>query len=431
MKTRLIVLSDITSLTAGVREPDDGQSMIRLMLYANDLEIQGLIASSNLGHGQTVRPELIAQVVDAYGKALPNLLKHSSSYPRDSILQRCIKAGQPAAGPKVSIWDSIGKGKDTEASNWIIDAVDKEDPRPVWISIWGGSADLAQALWTVSNTRSPSEVDEFVSKIRVHACHEQDSTGPWIKENFPRLFYITRANAIRGMYHGGDTSLVSAEWVRTHVHGHGPLGDLYPCYDGGDPWGAVKGIKEGDTPTFLSLLPTGLNDLNNPSHSSWGGRFVRDSRWSSPCHLTDAYAGMHRGYIDDDPCIVEVNRWRPAYQGDFQARLDWCIHSYDQANHPPVPVIAQGTELWVHPADFIDLDASSSIDPDGRGLAFQWSILPEGDVSSAFIEGKNSAKARVSIPDTANGLLPVLLAVSNSHPPESVRYVRVNIHIEP
>ena len=72
----MIVLTDVSSLAAGEAEPDDGQSLVRLMLYANDLDIEGLVASSNLGHGQRVRPDLIRRVVDAYEKARPNLLLH-------------------------------------------------------------------------------------------------------------------------------------------------------------------------------------------------------------------------------------------------------------------------------------------------------------------------------------------------------------------
>src|SRR5947208_3249252 len=80
-RPRLVVLTDISSLTPGVAEPDDGQSMIRLMLYTNELDVEGLIATSNLGHGHAVRPELILRVVDAYGEVRPNLLLHDERYP--------------------------------------------------------------------------------------------------------------------------------------------------------------------------------------------------------------------------------------------------------------------------------------------------------------------------------------------------------------
>src|SRR5512147_1555876 len=92
---RLIVLTDISSLTPGVREPDDGQSMVRLMLYSNEIEIEGLIASSNMGHGQATRPELIHEVVQAYGQAQPMLARHDPRYPAAGNLAGRIRAGQP------------------------------------------------------------------------------------------------------------------------------------------------------------------------------------------------------------------------------------------------------------------------------------------------------------------------------------------------
>ena len=47
-RPRLVVLTDISSLTAGVAEPDDGQSLIRLMLYTNEFDIEGLVAKGEL-----------------------------------------------------------------------------------------------------------------------------------------------------------------------------------------------------------------------------------------------------------------------------------------------------------------------------------------------------------------------------------------------
>ena len=197
-RPRLVVLTDISSLTAGEAEPDDGQSLIRLMLYTNEFDIEGLVASSNLGHGQKVRPELIRRVVDAYDKVRPNLLLHDDRYPPAEGLRGGIKAGQPVAGPKVPVAESVGEGKDTEASDWIIRVVDRPDPRPVWVVIWGGSADLAQALWKVRATRSPDELARFVAKLRVHAIGDQDSTGPWIRDAVPRAVHDHPAAGLPG-----------------------------------------------------------------------------------------------------------------------------------------------------------------------------------------------------------------------------------------
>ncbi len=122
-RPRLFVLTDISSLTAGFAEPDDGQSLLRLMLYTNEFEIKGLIATSNLGHGQKTRPDLIRQVVDAYEKVRPNLLFHDPLYPAAEVLRNGIKAGQDQAGLTVSVMESIGDCKDTAASAWSIQCV--------------------------------------------------------------------------------------------------------------------------------------------------------------------------------------------------------------------------------------------------------------------------------------------------------------------
>jgi hypothetical protein len=425
------VLTDISSLTAREAEPDDGQSLIRLMLYTNEFDIEGLIASSNLGHGQKVRPELIRRVVDAYGKVRTNLLLHDDRYPPAEGLRDCIRAGQPIAGPKVPVTESVGDGKDTEASDWIIRVVDRPDPRPVWVVIWGGSADLAQALWTVRRERIPEEVDRFLAKLRVHSIGDQDSTGPWIREQFPGLYTITQHRAYRGMYRGGDVALASSEWVRKNIHGHGPLGDLYPDYDGGDIWtstlGGVRGIKEGDTPSFLSLVPNGLGDAERPSLGSWGGRFEGEGKRLADVPDTDLGTSK-----DPDPRMSSVYRWRPAFQADFAARLDWCVSPYAGANHPPVVRIAGDREREVEVGDSMNLDAGGTTDPDGDGLDFSWSVYPAApEVSRRIvIKGRDGKSPTVVItPELAGQAIPILLNVTDRGEPRLTRHGRILLKV--
>jgi hypothetical protein len=432
-RPRLVVLTDISSLTAGEAEPDDGQSLIRLMLYTNEFDIEGLVATSNMGHGQRVRPDLIRRVVDAYEKARPNLLLHDARYPSAEGLRDGIKAGQPVAGLRVPFGESVGDGRDTEASRWIIQVVDKPDPRAVWVIIWGGSADLAQALWKVRATRSPDELARFLAKLRVHSIGDQDSTGPWIRDEFPGLSTITQRRAYRGMYRGGDTGLASSAWVKSNIHGHGPLGDLYPDYRGGDIWsgtlGEVRGIKEGDTPSFLSLVPNGLGDPRRAWLGSWGGRFEGEGG-----RLTDV-ADTDLGTSNDpDPRMSSVYRWRPAFQADFAARLDWCVTPYGEANHPPIVRIAGDREREVKAGDVVSLDAGGTTDPDGDGLVFEWSIYPAKahDAVPIAIQGRASKAARLRVPEVSERrMIPILLTVWDDGSPGLVRYGRVLITVMP
>ena len=230
-RPRLLVLTDIGG------DPDDTQSMVRLMTFANEFDIEGLIASASGTPGElnrkVVQPQLIRQVVEAYGEVRDNLARHASGYPTAQHLLACVHAGNPNRG-----LNAIGDGHDTDGSNWIIRVVDKPDPRPVNIAIWGGQTDLAQALWRVRQERGESGLAEFIRKIRVHDIADQDGIQPWIFENFPDLFYVLdkaspgtdkRTAAFRGMYLGGDESLTSLDWIDEHIRrDHGPLGALYP-----------------------------------------------------------------------------------------------------------------------------------------------------------------------------------------------------------
>ncbi len=432
-QTRVLVLTDISSLTAGQAEPDDGQSLIRFLLHGCDFEVEGLVASSNLGHGQQTRPQLIHRAIDAYEQVWTNLRLHDLRYPPPDRLRAVVKAGQPVAGPNVAVESSVGDGKDTSASRHIIEVVDRQDTRPLWVLIWGGSADLAQALWRVREDRGAEATLRFLRRIRVHSIGDQDATGQWIKQQFPDLYVITQQRAFRGMYRGGDTTLASSEWVQAHTRNHGALGDLYPDYRGGDIWsrtlGPVRGIKEGDSPSFLALIPNGLTDLESPALSSWGGRFE-----GAGYRLVDMPDPSLLVKEDPDPRMSSVHRWRPAFQNEFQARLDWCFKPYAEANHPPLIKLAKARTRTAEVGEPVVLDARTSLDPDGDKLQFQWGIDPSAPSIAAIttIEDAENALARLTpAPDLAGQTLPVLLTVTDQGDPPLTRYARVFITVNP
>src|SRR5687768_12593683 len=92
-RPRLLVLTDIGG------DPDDQQSMIRLMVYANEFEIEGLVATASGTPGELktaiTRPDLIREIVTAYGEVRPNLVRHAGGWPETADLLRLIKSGNP------------------------------------------------------------------------------------------------------------------------------------------------------------------------------------------------------------------------------------------------------------------------------------------------------------------------------------------------
>jgi hypothetical protein len=178
-KLALLVLTDIAN------EPDDQMSLVRLLVYSNRVDIEGLIASTSTWMKRAVRPDVIRTVLDAYEKVQPNLLKHEPGFPTAEALRALVSSGQPGYG-----MDAVGPDKMSAGAELIIRAADRNDPRPLWVTAWGGANTLAQALLHVRATRTPAQLEQFVAKLRVYAISDQDDAGPWLRKEFPTLMYV-------------------------------------------------------------------------------------------------------------------------------------------------------------------------------------------------------------------------------------------------
>ncbi|MCB1210054.1 MAG: DUF1593 domain-containing protein [Verrucomicrobiales bacterium] len=314
---RLAVLTDIGG------DPDDQQSMVRLMVYANEFDIELLLASASGTRGElkqaVTRPDLILAVIDAYEKVLPNLKKHAANWPEAATLRQCVKSGNPHRERA-----HIGDGHDTEGSRALIERVDAgSTERPLNIAIWGGQTDFAQALWRVKQDRGAEGLAVFAKKLRVYDINDQDGIADWMRGEFHGLNYILakapqgrdkREGTYRGIYLTGDESLTSAEWIRANVTSRGPLGAMYPMKTHTAP-NKHGCMKEGDTPSWFFFLPMGGNDPSDPAKPGWGGQFQRETDgWWRDLPAKEGF----------DPRST-VSRWRTEFQADFAKRMTWCV----------------------------------------------------------------------------------------------------------
>jgi hypothetical protein len=383
VKPRVIVLTDIAN------EPDDQMSFVRLLVSSNQFDIAALVATTSRHLRNSPRPDVLRSVIDAYGKVQPNLAKHEPGFPTADALTKLVMVGQDSYGMA-----AVGEGKMTPGAEAIIRAADSTDPRPLWVSIWGGANTLAQALWHVRSTRPAADVERLVDKLRVYTISDQDDAGPWLRREFPTLHYIATPGDTND-YHvatwtgiagdefyrngaGADFTTVSEAWVDEHMRKIGPLGEFYPrpCC-----------IIEGDTPAFLSLMNNGLVSYMNPTFGGWGGRYVwrqpwLESRpyWTNARGSRDTVVGTDgKSYTSDQATIW---RWRQAFQHDFAARMEWTIKDVAQANHNPALVV-NGVDgkapLMLHAVvgTAVVLDASKSSDRDKHTLQYSWFFYPE------------------------------------------------------
>jgi hypothetical protein len=262
---RVIIISDIGN------EPDDQMSLVRLLLYSNELDIEGMIATTSTWQKTATHPETMRMLVEAYGQVRPNLLLNAKGWPEASELMNRVYAGQTGYGMAAT-----GDGKTSEGAKAIMRALERDDSRPLWICLWGGANTLAQALMELRATRSPEDLARLIAKLRVSSISDQDDAGPWIRQQFPALFYVGMPSMpTSGEYYfatwtgisgdryyrngaGADFTTVTNEWLEANIR-KGPLGKLYPRFEF---------IMEGDTPSFLGLIDNGLNAYRRPD---WGG----------------------------------------------------------------------------------------------------------------------------------------------------------------
>lgn len=430
-RPRLLVLTDIGG------DPDDQQSMVRLMTHANEFEIEGLISSASGTPGELkkeiVQPDLIREIVRAYGQVLPNLRRHAPGYPAAEELLARIKSGNPGRG-----WNHVGEGHDTEGSRWIVQAADRADPRPLNITIWGGQTDFAQALWRVRADRGDGGYREFARRLRVYDIGDQDRIVERLWKEFPGLFYVLgqappgkdkREAVYRGMYLGGDESLTSRQWIDTHVRQeHGPLGALYPpkTWTAPNPHAA---LKEGDTPSWFFFLANGLGDPAHPEWGGWGGRFRRGT--------DGVYRDAWDKVGDAEDARAAVWRWRAAYQNQFQARMDWCVKPCAEANHAPQAVLngdatRRAVLVAASPGEAVRLSAAGSLDPDGGPRSYRWRVYAEAGTYGGAAAPAEPDRAETSLtvpPDAAGKTIHVILEVPDGGAPPLTAYRRCVISV--
>lgn len=403
-------------------DPDDEQSLVRQLVMANEYDIEGLIVSTGCWKKSQTSTEMLDKIVDAYADAHPNLAVHSKDFPTPNYLRSITALGQLGYG-----MSDVGTGKDSAGSNLIIESVDRDDPRPVWAMCWGGCNTIAQALWTVKQTRSEEALAQFVSKLRVYDVLGQDDAGTWIAKTFPDLLYIRATGIVYGWQ-------PSDEWLAEHVQSHGPLGAVYPDRQ----W-----ASEGDTPAFLHVYPNGLNDPSDVSQGGWGGRFEAEKkagiRGMRCMKGEDADYDPYHMHGDAAEGATSINRWKVAIENDFEARMDWSISdSYEDANHHPVALLNGDEsrnilEQSVEAGAQISLSASGSRDPDGDAVTYYWSIYEEASSYAGPVQivDQNGVDTFLYIPADATGQnLHIILEVTDAGSPALTTYRRAIFAIE-
>ena len=410
LKPRIVIMTDIGPAEV---EPDDNESAVRLLAYADRFEIEGIFTT--IGWNCDPYPEewsvYLTRVIDAYQTDVLNLMKRSGQkgfrdsdeeqgkqelgyWPSADYIRSRALMGSRRAGIGV-----VGEGNDSPGSELLIRLADEDDDRPIWLCSWGGANTFSQAVWRIKQERSPEELKKFLHKFRLYTITDQDmqysmrmnraySSHQWLRRDYADdLMLVWDESAWLNQNDLGKSNWSKYEQL---IQGKGALGKVYPKF----LWGV-----EGDTPSFLHVMPNGLNDPDDPTQIGWGGchqfgispdrETYAWTNWQQPLKgISNTYE--HKFYPD------EFN--------DFAARMQWA--DTGKGNHNPIAVV-NGTqdlkplELSAEAGEKIKLDASRSSDPDGDRLTFSWWFQEfPGETACPAISDPESAKVTITLPDS-------------------------------
>jgi len=425
-------------------ECDDMNSLLHLLLYANDIDIEGLVTSSSIFHyagdpEAGIEPfrwagsDWMWEYLDAYEQVWPNLVKHDPAYPTADELRAVTCEGNVKATGEMS--------EDTGGSELIRHAILKDDPRPVWLLVGGGTNTIARALKRIEEEfKGTDRWDEVYRQVCesavIYMIVTQDNTyKDYIAHAWPDLpmLHCTSIKGIAFIFNEtvcppDALHVFKAAWMKPHILDQGPLcaryhtwfdGHVYPGEQdrsqfgsneelaGGNWWGhevmhRYDMISEGDSPSFLHLIDKGLRSLENPAWGGWGGRFARnrDNEFNPAADYWQSAVDADFGPTGGD--AYQFTRWICDWMNEFAGRAAWCCaDAYEKANHAPEVTVAQGDDLTARAGQTVRLDAIGS-DPDGDELAYRWFDYPEaGTYGRAVGLACDGATCEVAVPADA------------------------------
>jgi len=471
-KSRTIVTTD--------GEVDDQDSFIRMLLYANEFNLIGLVYSSSQWHytgddkgtkftsempmtkklyGERTElrwpgTEWMQEFIDKYALVYDNLNNHAKGYPSPAYLKGLVKVGNIEFEGEME--------KDTEGSNFIKKILLDDSKQPIYLQIWGGTNTVARALKSIEDQyKTTSQWGKIAKKVSdkaiIYAVLDQDATyQKYIAPNWPNIKVFYNAAQFWNFAYPWPrvvpTELqpyLRGTWFKEHIKfNHGPLLSSYYLWGDGT---AIKNdfdhthgdtatlkknrmtqydfISEGDSPAFFHLLDVGLGNLADPSYGGWGGRMVQSktnkTRWEDGDHVTD-----FNPFTQKDDKAYPQTRWIDVLQNDFAARADWCVQPYSKANHAPVVKLSHANVLNAKPGATVKLDGAAN-DPDGNSVTYRWWQYFEVDTypGKVVISDSNKATSTLEVPaDIKSGdTIHIVLEVSDSGHPTLTRYQRVII----
>lgn len=286
---RVFVFSDI-NIDSG--DPDDRQSLIHLLWYANQLKIEGIVPDRWNANGF----KACELVIEAYEKDYREFSFEKSDYPKPSALDKII-------------------ARDTDDAFRLFSKAASDTSSPLYVLVWGNMEVFNGIL-----LKNP----EFANNIRLITIGtglmlEDDIQGlpaEWKKSppceqlnwngfgraelfnagQFNDMWWLEINWTYAGMFSGEEPKQMFDKLTV-----FGKLGAHIREVVKNESW--AQYFRVGDTPSVLFIIDPSHN-LDNPSQSSWAGKFYRPFPQVRPNYFTDFNGTVEWDY--SNPC----NTWQ-------------------------------------------------------------------------------------------------------------------------
>ena len=427
------MIEKIRTIVTQDAEVDDQNSLRHLLLYANDIEIQGIIQTSSKFHwrgvdgaktptfdnpndpfavkGEYDKPyrwtgtDWMYRVIEDYANVYANLKKQDDNFPEPDYLRSIIKIGNVGYAGEMET--------STEGSDLIKKRILDDDPRTLYIQVWGGTNTIARALLDIENEFSGADnwqelKTTIEKKVVLTACGEQDNTyQKYIAEQWPNIKFVSCTQMMSYAYgwstmpEGESKQTLGADFMQKFIlNGNGPLIDDYCTWADGkeyegetiesqfgsnrnlldDWWGAHYGLgnhvpydflSEGDSPTYLLLFPNGLRNLEHLEMGNIAGRYILDeTRHNSKGENLNYWTAVNDNYVDkygDAHNVESMWKYVAPIQYDFAARAKWCVSdTYESKYHSPKIAIEGDGEIVASAGEnirvLLDVQAGKNLD---------------------------------------------------------------------
>ena len=301
---RVFIFTDI-NIDKG--DPDDRQSMVHLLWYANELQIEGVVPDRWQAEGY----EACMMAIEAYDRDFSDYELDKMAYPEPGTL----KAG-------------IARDID-HAEELFVEAASKENS-PLYVLVWGNMVNFGNFLMKHPELSKNIRLITIGTDLMIEAYREylpeswEKTEKPCEQYNwngfgrndifadprFKDMWWLEINWTYEGMFSGEEPREMYQKLSK-----FGAMGEHMLEVTKNEPW--ARYFRVGDTPSVLYLIDPDHN-RDDPTEASWAGRFFKPFPVDRPNYYTDYSGPVEWDY--DNPCNTWENH--PAMRDHAKSTLE-------------------------------------------------------------------------------------------------------------